>query len=64
MQHRGDDNERERRPRRESKPVHNACRGEAIESDESVGQWARSELLEMQERFEQAIARELRPKQH
>jgi len=34
----------------------------ASKSDQALGGWVRSELLEMQERFEQAIARELRPK--
>jgi hypothetical protein len=38
------------------------ARDEAIGADESVGQWARSELEEMDARFVAALERERRPR--
>jgi hypothetical protein len=57
-----DERERERKPR-VRRPHHLNCgAGTAIEDDGAIGAWAKEELQEMQERFAQAIAREVRPK--
>ena len=60
--------ERERRPKRASapkRPQYLTCgQGPPIEDDELVGSWAEAELRAMQDKFAEAIQRELRqPKQ-
>jgi hypothetical protein len=55
------EDERMRRPQRKMRPRHVSCgKGEAIEDDGAIGTWVKEELQAMQDKFAEAIAREVR----